>query len=224
MKRPLLIFAALTLLLGGAGQVRAGFITGEVWINQPGPSGNAQLGFGNPSSGSFLGTPDATFNSGAFNYNSNVTDYKIGPFLNNPTFTNTSAAFNAAGGANADLNNTYFYFTGSITLNAGNNTFVVGHDDGLQLNIDGIGLVVNTPGPTSFTNTPFTVTAPTAGDYNIELSYGETFGPPAQLLWQVNGVTITSSPAPEPGTLTLASMGVVGLFGYGWRNRRKVVA
>src|SRR5262245_53780967 len=94
----------MALLLFAPAAARADFISGAVWINQPGPSCNALLGFGNPSSGSYLGTPDAQFSSGAFNYNSNVSGYTVGGFLNNPTFTNPSAAFTLAGGAGANLN------------------------------------------------------------------------------------------------------------------------
>jgi hypothetical protein len=216
MKRTPLLLVVLVLLLTGA-QARAGFITGELWENQSAAAGNALL-----SKHNTLGTADATFDSGAFSYNSNVGGYTIGGFLNHPTFTNKSAAFIANGGASANLDNTYFYFTGTIHLNAGANTFVVGHDDGLQLNIDGIGLVVNTPGPTSFTNTPFTVNAPTAGDYNFELSYGETAGPPAQLLWTVDGVTVTS--VPEPTSLTLLGLGAAGVIGYHLRRRKRATA
>jgi hypothetical protein len=219
MRRPLL---ALALAIGavtlGAVDVRADLITGRLWINQPGPSGNALLGFGDPNSPTYLGTPDATFTSGAFNYNSNVGGYTVGGFLNNPTFNNPSAAFTAAGGGGANLNNTYFYFTGTIFLNAGVNSFVVGHDDGLQLNIDGIGLVVNTPGPTSFVNTPFNVTAPSTGTYNFEMSYGETFGPPAQLLFSINGGIIGTT-APEPATLTMLGIGLGCLGVRAWQRR-----
>lgn len=146
-------------------------IIGRIWQNQPGPGGNALLGFGDPASGTYLGTPDATFSSGVIAYNPTDSGaiYTPATFLNNPTFNNQSAGFNP----NASLNNTYFYFTGQLFLNAGANSFVVGHDDGLQLNIDGIGLVVDRPGPTALNETPFTVTAPSAGTYNFELSYGE---------------------------------------------------
>ncbi len=88
------------------------------------------------------------------------------------------------------MDNTYFYFTGSLFLQTGDNSFVVGHDDGLQLNIDGIGLVVDATGPTALDETPFDVIAPAAGTYNFELSYGECCGPPASLVWNINSKSV----------------------------------
>lgn len=172
---------SVSVLFSVTGQAQ---ITGSLWQNKPTQGGNALLKFGDPTSADYLGTPDATFDSGQIAYNPTDSGaiYTLSAFLNNPTFHNQSAGFNA----NGNLNNTYFYFTGQLFLNAGANSFVVGHDDGLQLNIDGIGLVVDRPGPTALNETPFNVTAPSAGLYNFELSYGECCGPPASLVWEIN--------------------------------------
>ena len=97
--------------------------------------------------------PDSTFNPGAINYDSNVTGYTVGQFVNDPLGLSFSNPVVAA----ADLDNTHIRITGTIGLLAGNNSFVVGHDDGVVMSITGIGLVVNDPGPTSFSNTPFNV-------------------------------------------------------------------
>ena len=36
----------------------------------------------------------------------------------------------------------------------------------------------------------------------------------------VDNVTLSSSPVPEPGTITLLSAGLIGLVCYAWRKRR----
>ena len=198
-------------------------IQGALWQNQSTAAGDALLSYGDPSSGSYLGAPDATFSSTGFNYNPADSNppYTPASFLNSPTFNNQSVNFstpNPGYGPNAGLDNTYFYFTGTLFLNAGANTFVVGHDDGLQLNIDGIGLVVDQPGPTALAETPFTVTAPSAGNYTFELSYGECCGPPASLVWQINQRVVGAPDAAS--SLTLLGMSLGGLAAFARRMRK----
>jgi|SRR6516165_6922406 hypothetical protein len=103
-QRVVLLAVPIVGLFYSGGEARAGFISGSLWVNQPGAAGNATLG-----QQALLGTADAQFNSGAFNYDSNVGGYTIGGFLNNPAFTNTSANFTTNGGAGANLNNTVFF-------------------------------------------------------------------------------------------------------------------
>ena len=172
-------------------------ILGEIWQNVPASGGDASIV---PA-----GSPDAQFNPTAISYDSAVTGYTPALFLNNPTFFNTSGTWNP----NASLNNSFIRFTGQTFLNAGANSFVVPHDDGLTLTIGGgIGLVLNQPGPTSPVFTPFTITAPSAGLYDFTLQYGECCGPPAVLAWTVNGAPVG---APEPATMLLLGLGLLGL-------------
>jgi hypothetical protein len=96
-------------------------------------------------------------------------------------------------------------------LNAGDNSFVVPHDDGLTLFINGIGLVVDHPGPTSPVSTPFIVTAATAGLFDFTLQYGECCGPPAVLGLDINGQAV-GNPTPEPISLALLGIGLGGLW------------
>ena len=106
-------------------------------------------------------------------------------------------------------------------LHAGDNLFSVSHDDGLQLNIDGVGLVVDQPGPHSPTLTPFTAHATTAGNYNFQLSYGECCGGPAELIVDLRGSPVGG--APEPVTWSLMIMGF-GAAGAMLRRRRAAIA
>ena len=179
-------------------------IVGRVWQNQVSAAGNATIAQEAALEGLAGPPPNAQFQPTAFNFNSSVGGYTIGGFLNNPSFSNVQGGFDPAQSAD----NTYYYFTGQITLNAGANKFVVSHDDGLQLNIDGIGLVVNAPGPSSPSSLPFTVTAPSAGTYDFELSYGECCGPPAQLIFDINDVPIgNGNGVPDAG----ATAGLLGI-------------
>jgi PEP-CTERM motif len=188
------VLVLLTLTTSSYGQV-----SGTVYQNIPQP-GNA----GDPTNQG-AGLPQASFVSPAINFNSSVTGYTPALFLNNPTFTNPLNSFNP----NASFNNTEVVLTGSIFLNSGNNSFVVGHDDGVVLTITGIGTVVNAPGPTGFTNTPFNVNNPgAAGSFPFTLDYAECCGPPAVLLFQINGNTIGGS-VPEPSSLVLIATGLV---------------
>lgn len=160
-------------------------------------------------------TADATVSVGAINFatgNSDATT--IGDFLNNP-------AGLSAGVAGHVLDNTYFLFTGSTYLHAGDNTFVVPHDDGVQLDIAGFGRVIDQPGPTAAVDSPFTVTATTAGLYSFTLAYGECCGGPAVLGFTVNDAPVGGTP--EPGTWALMLAGF-GLVGTSLRRRVKAVA
>ena len=158
------------------------------------------------------GPPDAEFYSAGINYDSRVTGYTPNLFLNNPAFFNTSGAFDPSG----SLDNTFIRFTGQTFLNAGVNTFLVPHDDGVVLNITGIGLVFDQPGPTSPVLTTFDVTAPSDGLYDFTLLYCECDGPPAVLEFSVNSVVVG---VPEPGSAVLLAVGGFGLL-VALRRRR----
>lgn len=150
---------------------------------------------------------DATISVGAINFTdapgNDSTTYTVGAFLNNPAGLSTTVA-------NHVLNNTYFLFSGTTYLKAGANSFVIPHDDGLQLDIAGIGRVVDQPGPTAPVDTPFTVNAPKAGAYNFTLAYGETAGGPAVLNFAVNGMPVGGTPEPASWALMLVGFGLVG--------------
>ena len=214
MSNSILRVTALALALTGAtAAAHAGTITGYVFTDQAGAATDATIGQFTTLGGA--GAANATF---SFNGTANFTDAP-----GNNSATSTIDQFLASGGVaplggttgGHILDNTYFYFTGSVGLKAGANIFTVTHDDGLQLNIDGIGLVVDTAGPTAPTPTTYTVNAPAAGIYNFELSYGECCGGPAQIT--VFGGTLITTP--EPGALAILGLGLAGLA-IGARRRR----
>jgi hypothetical protein len=120
--------------------------------------------------------------------------------------------------------------TGTIGLNSGNNSFVLGHDDGAVLSIPGFGstctagatpipnAVLCQPQPTAFTNTPFNVFNPgAANNFNFTLYYNECCDGPADLLFQVNNVTVGSN-TPEPTSMLLLGTGLPLAI---WRFRRR---
>ena len=170
-------------------------VHGCIWMDVPTSAANASIV---PA-----GNPDAQFVSSGINYFSPPAAFTPAGFLNNPTFTDTSAAFNA----NGPITNIFVMFTGQVALNAGPNVFSIGHDDGVVLDIAGIaGIEVNQPGPTGFVDTPFTVIAPSAGLYNFTLQFGECCSPPADLRWTFNGQPIGT--APEPASMILLGTGL----------------
>lgn len=194
-RRTLLFLAGILLASAGVSQAQ---IVGTIWENDPNPG---DAGFV-PSSG-----PSAQFDTSGINYDSRVSGYTIATFLNNPTFFNQTGGFNAADTAD----NIHIEFTGSVFLNAGANNFYVNHDDGLTLNITGIGVVVNEPSATAPTTTPFNVTATSAGSYPFVLEYSECCGPPAVLQWQINQQTVGGSVPDVSPTWLLLGLAMTGL-------------
>jgi hypothetical protein len=204
----ILIGAAAAAALFSAGAANAG-INVSIWVDQTAAANDATL-----AQAAALGAPSATTTVGALNFSTSNSDATtIDQFLG-------TSLGGAVGGHLLD--NTYFLFTGSTFLNAGDNSFVVPHDDGLQLNIDGLtpSLVVDAPGPTAEVDTPFTVNAPAAGLYTFELSYGECCGGPAVIRFDVNGAP---AGVPEPATWAMMLAGFGGL-GAAIRNRRAKAA
>jgi hypothetical protein len=139
-----------------AGISHAAGVLGEIWQNDSAAT-NASIV---PS-----GAPDAEFYSSGINYDSGVSGYSPKLFLDAPSFFNLSGNFNPTG----SLDNTFIRVTGQVYLNAGVNAFSVPHDDGTTLDIAGIGLVLDQPGPTSAVTNQFNVTAPSAGLYDFTL-------------------------------------------------------
>ncbi len=194
---------ALILSLGLASAANA-VTTVSIYYNQPAAAANATI-----SQAGTLGAANATVTVGAINYNtSNSNATTIGAFLGNPAGLSAPTATHI-------LNNTYFLFTGQTFLNAGNNSFSIPHDDGLELAIGGIGIVLSQPGPTAAVTSPFNVVAPSAGLYNFTLAFGETEGGPSVIRFDVNG---SPGGIPEPTTWALLMVGF-GMVGFAARSR-----
>jgi hypothetical protein len=181
--------------------------SGSIWTDLAG------YGNGGPFNASNVpGTPaNATFVPGAINYNSNVTGYTIGAFLNGAAITPATVGSVDMG---AGTGNTFFQITGNVTLAAGNNPFNLVHDDGAVLSIAGLGTVFSEPGPTSAVTNIFNVVAPSAGSYAFTLDYVECCSPPAVL-----GLSVAPTPGPVPGA-GLPGLAVLALVG-GWAWVRK---
>ena len=132
--------------------------------------------------------------------------------LTDATFSNFRNGFSTS-----DLVvNTDWVFIGSTYLHAGGNSFVVGHDDGVLLSFPGLGgLVVNQPQDTGLNETPFNVSAPSAGLYSFQLDYHENNTGPADIVFTINGAPVG---VPEPASLAMLG---VGLAALGLLRRRR---
>jgi hypothetical protein len=214
MKIKALFAASALATMLAAGMAHANATSGSLWINNPNPD-NADIIPPGPA--------DATFNPGVINYQSD-SSYTIGQFLNNPVFSNESAAFITAGEGGASADNLFLLITGTLGLVSGNNSFIVGHDDGAVVTLGGgFGTVLDAPGPTSFSTSPFNVFNPgPAENVTFSLQYTECCGPPADLEFAVNNVIVTGG-VPEPATWAMMLVGFGGL-GATLRRRRAQMA
>ena len=208
--RALSLVSCMAVSLAAAPIAHADIFTAVVYQNIPDP-GNAAA-----AANQGAGLASASFSIGALgiDFTSPPSAYTTVSFLNNPTFSNQVNGFNPNGTAD----NLELVITGDLFLNAGSNSFTVGHDDGAVLNIAGFGNVVNAPGPTSFSNSPFTVTAPSAGMYNFSLEYAECCGAPSDLLFTVNNAPVGAT-TPEPSSFALFG---TGLFAAAGMVRRRI--
>jgi hypothetical protein len=161
------------------------------------------------------------FSSSQVNYGS-TDDGTISGFMN---FGGTVTSFNNIQGGSSPsdgVDNIHVQLNGMIFLASGANPFGVGHDDGLRIDVAGLGTVLDTPGPTAFVLTPFTINNPgAAGVFPFTLDYNECCGPPAFLEWAFpNGAPITGN-VPDAGTtLGLFGLGLTGLAAFARKLRK----
>jgi hypothetical protein len=216
----------MAILLAVASTSHAQITSATVYLDTPNP-GNA----GDLTDNAASSLMSAQFNIGSLGVDFvSGSHYDVNSFLNNPTYFNETNGFTSAiaGGTNSLAlggGGTELVLTGQTFLNAGINSFVVGHDDGVVVTMPGLpggfGNVLDQAGPTGFTSTPFNVTASTAGEYSFTMDYAECCGAPADLLFTVNGGTITGGATPEPSSFVLMGTGMLAFAGM---VRRRIMA
>jgi hypothetical protein len=203
--RNLLIGGAFALLVSSS-LAHANTVLGSIWENDPTGAGNATIANipVTPANITFSVVSPFTFASGGA--------YTIGEFLTSAG----ASVITGAGELGNTLFNTFFAFTGNVTVTNGQ-VFTVTHDDGLQLLIGGV-LTIDAPGPHSPITESFTYTGP-SGNLPFILTYGECCGPPAELQISLP----LSSAVPEPSTWAMMLIGFAGL-GFAFRQSRRKVS
>jgi hypothetical protein len=212
------VLGAAFALVAAVGAAQAQ-VSGSLWENYSSPT------VGSPPSG----TPTITFTANQIDFgndgNGFSTPYTEGGWLTGnaaggipagtpPTTVSVlTGSSHLADSQTIGNGNTFVELTGGIFLNAGVNSFQVGHDDGVIITVAGatVSAAGNDPGATAFALTPFTITAPSAGMYTYTVDYVESSGAPGALEWAYpNGAPIGTAPD-ATSTLSLLGIGLSGL-------------
>jgi hypothetical protein len=199
MKQKIIMTLLASAGLASVTAVQGALVTGSIWENVNTVAPTIDLNGTLANAATLIGgrAADVTFNvNSPITFSSIVGGYTIGGFLGSGGAIITGGA--DATPAGNTLNNTFFYFTGQVTVQNGQ-SFNVTHDDGLQLQI-GNTLVVDVPGPTAPITTPYTWTG-ASGTYNFELAYAENSGAPGVL-----DIQLPLAAVPEPGTVAAGAM------------------
>lgn len=197
------LIMALSLVLLSGGTSQAITIYGTVWEDATAQSMNPALGAPAAAATSTFTVSQINFDSqpyGSATYNQ---------FLNNPVWTGTNIGSNQID--TSPGHGTFFQFTGYLSMVSGQN-FTILHDDGFYLKIGNA--VYDYSAPVSPTLATMSWAGAT-GIYAFTLNYGAYNGYPEVLF--ARGLEFTQ--APEPASMLLLGLGLVGLAGF--RKRMK---
>jgi hypothetical protein len=215
MRRLLTGLTALALLCVCAGQATADPIT---LFNTGVDAGGAPLADGTIGDPHYtlVSVPSGTTD---IRVRTSVGGFPIGPWVGD---NSTSAWIGPNNDSQVDGPVGHFDFKTTFTLSSGSALLITGQwstdNEGVDILLNGVSTGNSLPSDTSYTAFhPFTISGNgVAGENTLEFIVNNDGGP--------TGVRVEffgANTVPEPGSLTLAAIGLTGLLGYGWNRRRR---